>query len=216
MRRLLKRWPVMVAAVALAIPVVSTADGAQTHKAAGQTKAILATADHPVIDNDFLYHEEYLSSTQFIFRVAGADGPPSDTSNVNNLPANYNGANEYYTWWKGEMTNADDSHMGPMGKFVTAKDHFEPCCSSLGNQTYPFQLNDATVTVPGLTCPGQSVLISGHNDSTPTSLTVANGAAGGSPTPMTGMRGGNWGNGSPYDANSGITMGMAELQGLLR
>ncbi len=33
---------------------------------------------------------------------------------------------------------------------------------------------------------------------------------------MSGMRSGNWGNGSPFDADSGITMGMAELQGLLR
>src|SRR5262249_56368838 len=62
----------------------------------------------------------------------------------------------------------------------------------------------------------EAVLISGHNDSTPTPTTVANGAAGGSPTPMSGMHGGNWGNGSPYDADSGIVMGIAELQGLLR
>src|SRR5215813_12782983 len=71
--------------------------------------------------------------------------------------------------------------MGPLGRFLTAKDHFEPCCRSTGTPT-----------------------------------TVANGAASGSPTPMSGMHGGNWGNGSPFDADSGIAMGMAELQGLLR
>jgi hypothetical protein len=217
MRRLLKRWPVLILALALAVPVVATtANGAQSHKAAPAAKALLATADHPVIDNDFLYRELYFSSTDFIYRVAGADGPPSDPSNINNLPKNYNGANEYYSWWKSESTNTDDSHMGPMGRFLTAKDHFDPCCSGSGNQTYPFQLDDATVTIPGLTCPGQVVLISGHNDSTPSTLGVANGAASGSPTPMNAMRSANWGNGSPYDANSGIVLGMAELQGLLR
>ena len=179
-------------------------------------KAQLATAEHPVIDNDFLYKELYDSSTRFIFRVAGADGPPSDPANVNNLAQNYNGANEFYAWWKHELTDSSQDHMGPMGRFVTAKDHFEPCCSGTGNQTFPWQLDDATVTVPGQGCAGQVVLISGHNDSTPTSTAVANGAANGSPTPMSAMRGGNWGNGSPYDADSGIAMGMAELQGLLR
>ena len=109
-------------------------------------------------------------------------------------------------------TSADD-HMGPMGKFVTAKDHFEPCCSSTGNQTYPWQLDDATVTIPGESCPGQVVLIAGHNDSTPTPTTVANGAASGSATPMSGMRSGNWGNGSPYDADSGIVDGDGGVAG---
>ena len=45
---------------------------------------------------------------------------------------------------------------------------------------------------------------------------MANGAANGSPTPMSAMRGGNWGNGSMYDAGSGEAMGMAEVQALLR
>jgi hypothetical protein len=216
MRRLLKRWPILLAALVLSIPVVSTASGAQKHAAAAQAKAILATADHPVIDTNFLYHEEYFSSTSFIYRVGGGDGPPSDPANVNNLPENYNGANEFYSWWKSELTNTADDHMGPMGKFATAKDHFDPCCSSTGNQTYPFQLDDATVTVPGQTCPGQVVLVAGHNDSTPVTGNPASGAQSGSATPMSAMHGDNWGNGSPYDADSGITMGMAELQGLLR
>ena len=210
----MKRWIAILAVFAVAIPVaVSTASGAPE---AGKAKAVLATPDHPVIDNDFLYKEELFSATQYISRVAGADGRPDKPSDVNNLPPNYNGATEFYKWWKDESTNTDDAHMGPMGKFLTAKDHYNSCCSSSGNQTYPFQLNNATVTIPGQTCPGQVVLIAGHNDSTPTSLTVANGAQSGSPTPMSGIRGGNWGNGSPYDADTGITMGMAELQALMR
>jgi hypothetical protein len=207
--RKMRRWPLIAAvATAAAIPLALSASSGAV--------ASSAPAAHPTIDTNFLYHELYYPATHFITRVAGADGPPSDPTNVNNLPQNYNGAQEFYSWWKSEMTNTDPFHMGPMGAFVTAKDHFNPCCSGSGNQTYPFQLDSATVTVPGQSCPGQVVLISGHNDSTPTPTSVANGAQSGSATPMSGMHSGNWANGSPFDATSGIAMGMAELQGLLR
>ncbi len=214
----MRRVLVLVAtAFALAIPVVaSTAHGATAPKSTHAAAAILATAEHPVIDNDFLYHEEWFSQSQFVFRVAGADGPPDNLNTADNLPPNYNGATEYYQWWKSESTNSDDSHMGPMGRFLTAKDHFDPCCSGSGNQTYQWQLDDATVTIPGQACPGQVVLIAGHNDSTPIRGNPAAGAQSGSLTPFTSIRNGNWNNGSPYDADTGITMGMAELQGLMR
>lgn len=212
-RRLLISCVVLVLAFFGAlVPMVSPAQGAPGSTA----PSALSTAAHPVIDTNFLYQELYYSSTHFISRVAGADGPPSNPADVNNLPPNYNGSNEFYAWWKQQITSTSPDHMGPMGRFLTAKDHFEPCCRSTGNQTYPSQLDDATVTIPGQSCPGEVALISGHNDSTPTSTSVASGAQNGSPTPMSGMHGGNWANGSPFDADSGIAMGMAELQGLLR
>jgi PKD domain/Peptidase family M28 len=164
--------------------------------------------DRPVVDAAFLYNELYFLATNFIFRVAGADGPLANPADPNNLPPNYNGAQEFYKWFAQEMTNADAAHMGPLGRFMTAKDHVYP--------TRVWQLDDLSVTIPGRDCPGQVALIAGHNDSTPTSTAVANGAASGGPTPMTGMRGGNWGNGSAYDAGSGEAMGMAEVQALLR
>src|SRR5262249_53377143 len=155
-----------LAALAVAIPVaVSTANA--DHSAVKPRAALLATPEHPVIDNAFLYKEEYDSSQNYVYRVAGADGPPDNPASVNNLAPQFNGAVEYYQWWKSESTNTDDAHMGPMGKFLTAKDHLDPCCSSSGNQTYAYQLDDATVTIPGQACPGQVVLIAGHNDSTP-------------------------------------------------
>src|SRR2546421_1387760 len=162
----------------------------------------------PVVDAAFLYNELYFLATNFIFRVAGADGPVADPNDPNNLTPNYNGAQEFYKWFAQELTNADAAHMGPLGAFMTAKDHLSP--------TRIWQLDDLSVTIPGQDCAGQVALIAGHNDSTPTSTAVANGAASGSPTPMTGMRGGNWGNGSAYDAGSGEAMGMAEFQSLLR
>jgi hypothetical protein len=197
-----RRWSVLASVVMLA---VLTGHGGVGQPAAGNTPA---GAPRPVVDTTFLYNKLYFLATNFIFRTAGADGPLSDPSDPNNLPANYNGAQEFYKWFGAEMTNSNASHMGPMGRFNTAKDHIYP--------TRVWQLNDESVTIPGQSCPGQAALIAGHNDSTPTSTAVANGAANGSPTPMSAMRGGNWGNGSMYDAGSGEAMGMAEFQSLLR
>src|SRR5438874_5829662 len=123
----------------------------------------------PVVDATFLYNELYFLATNFIFRAAGADGPLANPADPNNLPPNYNGAQEFYQWFAQETTNADAAHMGPLGRFLTAKDHIYP--------TRVWQLNDLSVTIPGQDCPGQVALIAGHNDSTPTSTSVANGAA---------------------------------------
>jgi hypothetical protein len=174
----------------------------------------VASADpvqaRPVIDNDYLYRQLYYQATNFIYRVSGGDGPPNTTSSGFNLPPNVNGANEYYAWWKSEMT--DPSDMGPLGNWVTAKDHFfNPSGGML------FQGNDAEVTIPGSTCPGQRVLIAGHNDGTPTSTTMnTNWTNNNYVSALGNMHGGNMGNGSPYDATSGEAMGMAELQALLK
>ncbi|TMM37869.1 MAG: M28 family peptidase [Actinobacteria bacterium] len=190
-------------AVAAVLPLVMLVGAAAPH-----VRGPADAPDRPVVDAAFLYNELYFLATNFIFRAAGADGPLANPADPNNLPPNYNGAQEFYQWFAQEMTNADAAHMGPLGRFLTAKDHIYP--------TRVWQLNDLSVTIPGQDCPGQVALIAGHNDSTPTSTSVANGAANGSATPMTGMRGGNWGNGSAYDAGSGEAMGMAEFQALLR
>ena len=197
-----RRW---FAVASVASLTVLAGAGAAGQTAAGQAPSGQA---RPVVDTTFLYNELYHLGTDYIFRVAGADGPVTDPNDPNNLPANYNGAQEFYQWFGQELTNSDNAHMGPLGRYMTAKDHLYP--------TRVWQLDDESVTVPGQSCPGQVALIAGHNDSTPTSTTVANGAASGSATPMTSMRGGNWGNGSTYDAGSGEAMGMAEFQALLR
>jgi PKD domain/Peptidase family M28 len=197
MRRV-RRLSVM-STVVLVVALVSGA-GAGQSAASGQAL--------PVVDANFLYKELYFLGTNTIFRVAGADGPLSNPSDPNNLPTNYNGAQEFYKWFGQELTNSANDHMGPLGRFMTAKDHVYP--------TRIWQLDDETVTMPGQSCAGQVALIAGHNDSTPTSTLVSQGAETGSPTPMTRMRGGNWGNGSTYDAGSGEAMGMAEVQALLR
>jgi hypothetical protein len=203
-RQLRRRWLVIAAVATVTSPLLvasGAVGGAVAHaRPRGQAR--------PVVDNDFLYRELYYLSTRFIYRVAGSDGPLDNPAAADNLPPNYNGAQEFYQWFGRELTNPDRDHMGPVGRFMTAKDHLYP--------TRTWQLDDESVTIPGQSCAGQVVLIAGHNDSTPTSVNVANNAAAGSPTPMTSMRGGNWGNGSIYDAGSGEAMGMAEVQALLR
>lgn len=201
-RMLPSRW--LVAAVVVATPVIALS----ASTVAGRTPAEASGQQLPVVDANFLYQELYFLGTNMIYRVAGADGPLSNPSDPNNLPANYNGAQEFYKWFGQELTNSANDHMGPLGRFMTAKDHVYP--------TRVWQLNDETVTIPGQSCAGQVALIAGHNDSTPTSTAVANGSQSGSATPLTSMRGGNWGNGSTYDAGSGEAMGMAEVQALLR
>ncbi len=71
----------VVLAVAAAAAVALYASAAPAGKAASSE-----VQEHPVIDTDFLYSELYFSSTHYIFRVAGADGSPSNPSDVNNLP----------------------------------------------------------------------------------------------------------------------------------
>jgi hypothetical protein len=201
LRTIRSRFLLVAAIAAIAVPLALLASSASASKPA-------PTAEHPVVDTDFLYGELYHLATNFIYRVAGADGPLTNFADPNNLPQNYNGAQEFYKWFGSELTNPDDNHMGPLGRFMTAKDHLY--------STRIWQLDDEIVTIPGGSCAGQIALIAGHNDSTPTSTAVANGAANGSATPMSAMRGGNWGNGSGYDAGSGEAMGMAEFQALLR
>src|SRR5262249_50498078 len=82
--------------------------------------------------------------------------------------------------------------------------------------TRSWQLNDAELTIPGATCGGQQVMLASHNDSTPVTTNPASGAVSGSPTPMTTMHSGNWGNGSAYDANMGEAMNLEELGSVLR
>ncbi|MEN3307280.1 MAG: hypothetical protein V7603_3482 [Micromonosporaceae bacterium] len=198
----MRRWCTVPTVVALAVLAGAGASGPRAYGTvrAGQAR--------PVVDTTFLYNELYHLATNFVFRTAGADGPLADPNDPNNLPPNYNGTQEFYRWFGAEMTNAGAAHMGPVGRYLTAKDHLYP--------TRVWQLNDLSVTIPGQSCAGQVALIAGHNDSTPTSTGVANAAANGGATPMSAMRGGNWGNGSMYDAGSGEAMGMAEFQALLR
>ena len=66
-----------------------------------------------------------------------------------------------------------------MAKYATVKDHYfhrlpeqrtNPNYSF--NPNYPWDSNDAEVTLPGAACPGQRVLLAAHPDGTPVSPTI--------------------------------------------
>src|SRR5262249_49961709 len=118
--RRVRRWVAVATAVSLALLSGASAAGPGAYGKAAPGQA------RPVVDADFLYQELYYLGTNFIFRSAGADGPLSDPNDPNNLPANYNGAQEFYKWFGEELTNSDNAHMGPLGRFMTAKDHVYP------------------------------------------------------------------------------------------
>ena len=58
-------------------------------------------------------------------RTAGADGPLSNPNDPNNLPANYNGAQEFYSWWKGVGTSTTPQPNGKLGRWITARQLYE-------------------------------------------------------------------------------------------
>jgi PKD domain-containing protein len=169
---------------------------------------------HPVIDANWIYAHDWFDATNFIYKVAGSDGclpQATDCStgggspgDGNNLPPNYNGAQEFYSWWKGLGTSSTPQPNGELGDYITARDHLF--------NTRSWQLDDAELTIPGATCAGQQVMLASHNDSTP--VRAVN--TGTSLTPMTGMHSGNWGNGSAYDANMGENMNLEEIGSVLR
>jgi PKD domain/Peptidase family M28 len=212
------RWLLSAAALAVMTPMAVTASAASTMSSALAAQRTARAGQQegpprPVIDNGYMYAQLYHMATSFIYRVAGADGPPQDPSSPYNLPPTVNGANEFYAYWKQQMTDPAPGAMGPMGRFVTATDNF----FALPRGGLPFDGDVAEVTIPGASCPGERALISGHNDSTPTSTRMATSAAQGDYTGVSNrMHVGNMGNGSPFDATSGEAMGMAEFQALLR
>jgi len=215
-KKLRLRW----IAVGLLVAVTAVAAGLVATTTATSADAIpFSNPAHPVIDTNWIYDHNFYESNQFIFKVAGSDGclPTATTCAVgtpgdkNNLPENYNGAQEFYSWWKGVGTTHTPQPNGKLGLWITARDHLFP--------TRTWQGNDAELTIPGAVCAGQQVMLASHNDSTPFSTNgggPSSAAAAGSLTPMSTMHSGNWGNGSGYDANMGENMNLEELGSVLR
>jgi hypothetical protein len=213
-RKLLRpRWLVPLLVVAVTVPVslvVATS-------ASPASQIPVSNPAHPVVDPEWIYDHDWFDATNFIYKVAGSDGclPQATTCGTgtqtdpsNNLPENYNGAQEFYSWWKGVGTTHTPQPNGVLGKWITARDHLF--------NTRTWQLDDAELTIPGATCAGQQVMLASHNDSTPVTTNPASGAVSGSATPMSTMHSGNWGNGSAYDANMGENMNLEEIGSVLR
>jgi hypothetical protein len=184
----------------------------------------------PLVDRDYIYGQLFDMAYNDVYRVSGADGPPTDPSSPWNEPATVNGWQEFFQQWKGQLT--DKTVMSNMAKFATVQDHyFHRLPEQRTNPNYSFEANypwdsdDAEVTVPGAACPGQRVLLAAHPDGTPVSPTIVGEVN--NPTGSTSAANGfgagrrtltlsNIANGGAYDDTSGVTMTMGEYQALLR
>ncbi len=144
------RWLLAAVCVVAFVPVAFVVSGV----ANGRTTASQAS---PVVDRDYVYGQLFDMAYNDVYRVSGADGPPTDPSSPWNEPATVNGWQEFFQHWKAQLT--DKSVMSNIAKFATVSDHYfhrlpvqqtNPNYSF--NPNYPWDSDDAEVTVPGLAC----------------------------------------------------------------
>jgi PKD domain len=209
LRRRWHTWQLAVMCVAVAVPLTVNGSGAATRAEASARQAM------PVINPDYVYSQLYTMATSFSYRISGADGPPQDPSSQFNLPPTVNGWQEQFAYWKKTLT-ADKTN-GPLADFATVADH---CFRRSGG--YRFDSDDAEVTIPGATCPGERVLVAAHPDETPVPTDIVNEINSGSTSGVTGfdaarraITDSNLGNEGAYDGLSGVALTLGEYQALL-
>jgi len=206
-----RRWPVVIACVAVAVPLSVTARGPGSPAAQALTRQ-----PTPVINADYLYDQLYAMAKAYSYRISGADGDPRNAADPFNLPPTVNGWQELYTHWKAALTDAKVN--GQLADFATATDHYFRRTGG-----YRFDSNDAEVTIPGATCPGQRVLLAAHPDETPVPSDVAELIDSGTTSGTTGfgaarrhITDSNLGNEGAYDGLSGVAVTIGEYNALLR
>jgi hypothetical protein len=203
------RWLLLLAPLALA----ATAVLLLAHAPAGRADRAPAT---PSVDPAYTYNQLYTMASSFSYRISGADGPPQDPSSPFNLPPTVNGWQELFQYWKAQMT--DPRTNGPLANFATISDHYFRRSGG-----YQFDSDDAEVTIPGATCPGQRVLIGAHPDETPVPTDIVGEINSGSTSGATGfgaarreITDSNLGNEGAYDGLSGVAVSMGEYNALLK
>src|SRR3954471_21669345 len=225
LRKLTRPRSLTAAACVTAAAAVVVASGVAppgARSAAGQAA--------PVIDPTYMYGQLFNMAYSDVYRVSGADGDPRHFADPFNIPSTINGWQEFWKQWKAQLT--DTTAMGNVAKFATVSDHyFRRAPEQRTNPNYSFDPNyrfdsdDAEVTVPGATCPGQRVLIAAHGDLTPVSPTIVGEIN--NPTGSTSTVNGfgaarrhltlsNLSNGGAYDDTSGVAMTMGEYQAVMR
>ena len=168
LRRLRRpRWLVATGVVAVAVPAIFLVSGVT---ASGKPPAVSSAT--PVVDRDYIYGQLFDMSYSDVYRVSGADGDPRNANDPFNLPPTVNGWQEFFQHWKQQLT--DKKQMTDLAKYATVSDHyFHRLPEQRTNPNYSFDPNfrwdsdDAEVTIPGATCPGQRVLLAAHPDGTP-------------------------------------------------
>ena len=228
LRKSRRRWLVAAACVAVAVPVAFVVSGV----AAGKRAVATAT---PVIDRDYIYDQLFDMSYNDVYRVSGADGPPTDPSSPWNVRSTVNGWQELFQNWKSQLT--DKTVMGNVAKFATVSDHYfqrmpEQRTNPATNPnyyafdpSYRWKSDDAEVTIPGATCAGLRVLLAAHPDGTPVTPAIVGDVNNpqNSTSAVFGFGAGrreltlsNLANGGAYDDTSGVALTMGEYQALLK
>src|SRR5947209_4383866 len=105
----------VLAVAAIATPLCVGAAGASARRAAAQDRA--------VVDTGYLYSQLYDLSTNYVYRVSGADGPPQDSSSPFNLPPTINGWQEAIADWKAQLTSTAAMQSGEAA-FATPANHY--------------------------------------------------------------------------------------------
>jgi hypothetical protein len=197
---------------------------------AATPNAPLTSTAAPVVDPSYIYGQLFDMAYNDVYRVSGADGPPTDPSSPWNVPPTVNGWQEFFQHWKQQLT--DQKVMTNLAGFATVSDHYfhrmdeqRTNTNYHFNTAYPWDSDDAEVTIPGATCAGRRVLLAAHPDGTPVtpaivgevnnpagSLSAVNGFGAGRRT----LTLSNVANGGAYDDTSGVAMTMGEYQALLR
>src|SRR6476619_6801869 len=145
------RWLVVIGCAAVLAPAAVLVSGVAA------TDDVVTSQATPLVDRDYIYGQLFDMSYNDVYRVSGADGPPTDPSSPWNQPATVNGWQEFFQHWKDQLT--DKTAMSTMAKYATVKDHYfhrlpeqrtNPNYSF--NPNYPWDSNDAEITLPGATC----------------------------------------------------------------
>jgi hypothetical protein len=200
----------VIACAAAAVPVGMSFGGAASAQQGSQAA--------PVVDPNYLYGQLYSMASSFSYRVSGADGDPRNSADPFNLPPTVNGWQELFAYWKHTLTTPPSGASGPtIASFATASDHYFRRAGG-----YRFDSDDAEVTVPGATCPGQRVLLAAHPDETPVANDVAALIDSGTTSGVSGFGAArrhitlsNLGNEGAYDGLSGVAVTLGEYRALL-
>jgi hypothetical protein len=219
------RWLAVVACVGVVVPIGFVVSGV-----AATPNQPLTSQAAPVVDVNYVYGQLFDMAYNDVYRVSGADGPPQDPSSPWNVPPTVNGWQEFFQHWKQQLT--DTKAMTNLAKFATVSDHYfhrmpeqRTNPNYQFNTSYPWDSDDAEVTIPGATCAGRRVLLAAHPDGTPVTPAIV-GEVNNPQLSTSGVFGfgagrrsltlSNVANGSAYDDTSGVAMTMGEYQALLR
>src|SRR3954447_4392911 len=162
------RWLALIGCAAVLVPAAVIVSGVAA------TDSVVTSQATPLVDRNYIYGQLFDMAYNDVYRVSGADGPPTDPGSPWNQPGTVNGWQELFHQGKSQLT--DKTVMTPMAKDATVQDHYfhrrpeqRTNPTSSFSPPCPWGWADDELPVPGAACPGQRVLLAAHPDGTPVS-----------------------------------------------